>query len=57
VRFSTLGKSVRAFVLVGILLGIGMAEPVALACNVKLPKGLWICQCDADCACVCIRIG
>jgi hypothetical protein len=56
-RISTVSKAVRVFFLGSVFLCAGIAEPVALACNVKLGKGVWICYCDSDCACVCIKVG
>ena len=57
-KFYTLSKAVRLFVLGGVLLGIGMTGPLAFACRVIIPPdSSWSCTCDADCACVCIQTG
>jgi hypothetical protein len=54
-RFFTISKAVRILFLGGVFLGIGMAEPVALACRINVPPGCWVCSCDTDCFCVCTQ--
>jgi hypothetical protein len=52
-------SSVRLLVLGGVLALSNIVAPLAMACKINLPpnSGAYLCYCDSDCACVCIRIG
>jgi hypothetical protein len=56
-NFFTKSKAVRLVVLGGALSLFSVLAPLALACEIVVPAGhVYICQCDKDCACVCIQI-